>query len=65
MLLIKLSSHDGEAVPHLEFFIYSPQAPPINILLTQRKLPSAGASQGFLIEIYQGNSQKRVTMRSM
>lgn len=64
MLLIKLS-HDGEAIPHLEFIIYSPQAPPINILLTQRKLPSAGASQGFLIEIYQDNSQKRVMMRSI
>lgn len=43
----------------MKFITDSAQALPINILLTQRKLPSAGASQRFLIEIYQGKSQGR------
>lgn len=38
-------------MPHSELITYSPQAPPINILSTRRKLPSASTSQHFVIEI--------------
>lgn len=49
-------------MPYLEFILYSSWAPSINILLTQKTLPSGGASRLFLIAIYQGHSQESSIM---